>query len=101
MPLSQADAHLDHLSSCSPCYQDFLRLQADYRRRRARMEFAVAVSELIVVGLATWAMLHRRNNEQIARAVVDLRARSFARFSEPPPKFRPIEIGHDFSRLDI
>ncbi len=101
MPLSQAEAHLDHLSSCSPCYEDFLRLQADYRRRRARMVFAVAASVLIVVGLATWAMLHRHNNEQIARAVVDLRDRSFARGTEPPPKETPIEIGRDVSRLDI
>lgn len=101
MPLSQAEAHLDHLSSCSPCYQDFLRLQADYRRRRARMVFAVAASVLIVVGLATWAMLHRHNNEQTARAVVDLRDRSFARGTEPPPNETPIEIGRDVSRLDI
>ena len=99
MPLSQAEAFLDHLTSCSPCYQDFLRLQADGRRRRVRMIFAVAASVLIVVGLATWAML-RHNNEQIA-AVIDLRDRSMARGIEPPPTEPPLEIPRDASHLEI
>ena len=37
--------------------------------------FAVEASVVIVVGLATWAML-RKGDQQTARAVVDLRARS-------------------------
>jgi hypothetical protein len=101
MPLSQAEPFLDHLTSCSPCYQDFLRLQADGRRRRVRMIFAVAASVLIVAGLATWAMMRRHNNEQIARAVVDLRDRSMARGTEPPPAEPPLEIPRNVSHLDI
>jgi len=101
MPLSQAERFLDHLTSCSPCYRDFLGLQAKYRQRRTRMIFAVAASVLIVVGLATWAMMRRHNNEQIVRAVVDLRDRSIARSTEPPPNETPIEIGRNVSRLDI
>jgi hypothetical protein len=65
------------------------------------MIFAVAATVLIVVGLATWAMLRRHNNEQIARAVVDLRDRSIARGTEPPPNETPIEIGRKVSQLDI
>jgi hypothetical protein len=64
------------------------------------MIFAVAASVLIVVGLATWAML-RQHNQQIARAVVDLRDRSMARGTEPPPTEPPIEIGRGISALDI
>lgn len=101
MPLSKAQEYLDHLTSCSPCYRDFVRLQADYRQRRARMIFAVAASVLIVVGLATWAMLRRHNDEQIARAVVDLRDRSMARGTEPPPTELPLEIPRNVSHLDI
>lgn len=78
-----------------------MRRQADYRQRRARMIFAVAASVLIVVGLATWAMLRRHNNEQIARAVVDLRDRSMARGTEPPPTEPPLEIPRNVSHLDI
>lgn len=100
MPLSQAEPYLDHLTSCSPCYRDFLELQAQYRQRRTRLTFAVAASVLIVVGLATWAML-RQHNQQIARAVVDLRDRSMARGTEPPPTEPPLEIPTNVSNLEI
>ena len=45
------------------------------------MIFAVAASILIVVGLATWAVL-RQHNQQIARAVIELRDRSMTRGTE-------------------
>ena len=64
------------------------------------MIFAVAASVLIVVGLATWAMLRRHNNEQIA-GVIDLRDRSMARGTEPPPTEPPLEIPRNASHLDI
>ena len=64
------------------------------------MIFAVAASVLIVVGLATWAMRRRHNNEQIA-AVIDLRDRSMARGIEPPPTEPPLEIPREASHLEI
>jgi hypothetical protein len=100
MPLPQAQSYLDHLTSCSPCYRDFLQLQREYRQRRTRTIFAVAASVLIVVGLATWAMLHQNNSGQIA-AVVDLRDRSMARGTEPPPTEPPLQIPRNASRLEI
>jgi hypothetical protein len=33
MPLSEAEERLDHLGSCSPCYRDYLYLQAANRKR--------------------------------------------------------------------
>jgi hypothetical protein len=53
-----------------------------------------------VVGLATWTMLRRHSNEQVARAVVDLKGRSMARGMEPPTE-PPLEIPHNASHLDI
>jgi hypothetical protein len=100
MPLSEAQTYLEHLGACSPCYRDFLELQSKYRRRRARMIFALAASVLIVVGLATWAMM-RQHNQQIARAVVDLRDRSMARGTETPPAEPPLEIPQNVSHLSI
>jgi hypothetical protein len=100
MPLNEAETWLDHLGSCSPCYRGFLQLQTQHRQRRTRMIFAVAASVLIVVGLATWAML-RQHDQRFARAVVDLRDRSISRGTEPPPTEPPIEIGRDISALDI
>jgi hypothetical protein len=64
------------------------------------MIFAIAASVLIVVGLATWAMLHQPNSGQIA-AIVDLRDRSMARGIEPPPTETPIQIPRNVSHLDI
>lgn len=102
MPLSQAAPYLDHLTSCSPCYRDFSQLREAYRLRRMRTMFAVAASVLIVAAIATWALVRRQNNLQIARSVVvDLRNRSMARGTEPPPTEPPIEIGSNVSRLDI
>jgi hypothetical protein len=100
MPLSKAEPYLDHLSSCSPCYRDFLQLQAEYRRRRTRMVFAVAASVLIVVGLATWAIL-RPHGQQVEQAVIDLRDRSVARGTEIPPSEPPLEVPANVMRLQI
>jgi hypothetical protein len=101
MPLSEAQTYLDHLGACSPCYHDFLGCQAKYRQRRTRMIFAVAASVLIVVGLATWAIL-RPHNQQIASAVVDLRDRSMARGTGSPPPDQPaVEIPRYASHLEI
>jgi hypothetical protein len=100
MPLSKAEPYLDHLSSCSPCYRDFLQLQTEHRRRRARVTFAVAASVLIVLGLATWAIL-RPHGQQVANAVIDLRDRSMARGTEPPASEPPVEIPRGVSHLQI
>jgi hypothetical protein len=100
MPLSEAQKYLDHLGACSPCYRDFLDLQAKYRQRRTRLMFAVAASVLIVVGLATWAVLSQQG-QQIARVVVDLRDRSLARGTEPPSTEPPIAIPRNVSHLEI
>jgi hypothetical protein len=100
MSLSQAEPHLNHLTSCSPCYTDFLQLQGAYRQRRTRMIFAVAASLLIAVGLASWAVL-RQHTQQVAHAVVDLRERAISRGTEPSVPQPPLEIRGEFSRLDI
>lgn len=64
------------------------------------MVFAVAASVLIVVGVATWAVM-RQHNAQIARAVVDLRDRSMARGTDVPPSEAPLEIPRKVSVLEI
>lgn len=64
------------------------------------MVFAVAASILVVVGLASWAVL-RQHNQQIISAVVDLRDRSMARGTEPPPTEPPLEIPRNVSHLKI
>jgi hypothetical protein len=102
MPLSQAESYLDHLTSCSPCYRDFLQLQREHRQRRTRMIFAVAASVLIVAAIATWAAIRGHDNVQVAQSVVvDLRNDSMARGTEPLPSEPPLEISRSVSHLDI
>jgi hypothetical protein len=64
------------------------------------MIFAVAASILIMVGVATWAFLRPRD-QHIARAVLDLRNRSMARSTSPPPTEPPLEVSHNLSNLEI
>ena len=100
MPLSEAESYLDHLTSCSPCYRDFLQLRGEYRQRRTQVIFAVAASVLIVIGLTTWIMRHQHSGTQMA-AVIDLRDRAVTRGTEPPPSEPPLKIAHGVSHLDI
>ena len=64
------------------------------------MIFAVAASVLIVVGLATWAIV-RPHRQQIAQAVIDLRDRSVARGTETPPSEPSVEVPHHTAHLEI
>jgi len=59
MPISDPEKWLDHLTSCSPCYGDFLKLQTVYRGRRTRIVFLAVAIILIVAVLAGWALFLR------------------------------------------
>src|SRR5438045_7704166 len=53
IPLSQADQWLNHLSACTPCFQDFRRFRGEAtagRRRVLQMALASAAVLLIVIG---------------------------------------------------
>ena len=102
MPLWQAEPYLDHLTSCSPCYRDFSQRREAYRRGRMRTIFAVAASVLIVAAVATWAVVRRQKDAEIARTVVvDLSNRSAVRGAGPVPAEPPLEIARNVSHLDI
>ena len=106
VPLAQAEAYLDHLTSCSPCYRDFSQLREAYQRRRNRTRLAVAASIFVVVSVAGWALFHKQKDAQFAQtAVLDLRDRSVSRGtepgSEPNPGERPLEISRAVTHLNI
>lgn len=65
-----------------------------------RLMLAAAASVLIVVGLTTWTILRQRDSGQLS-AVVDLRDRSMARGTEPPPSERPVLIPRKVVHLEI
>jgi len=102
MSLPEAEKWLDHLTSCSPCYGDFLQLRVSQKRRRARTLLAIAAGILIVVCLAGWAWFARQGSPVMAQtAVLDLRDRSIARGAEPNPSDLPLEISRKASRWTI
>ena len=102
MPLAQAEAWLDHLTSCSPCYRDFSRFQKAYQLRRKRTLLAIAASILVIASIGGWALVQWHTKTQIAQtAVLDLRNWSVARGVEPNPGIKPLEASREASRLSI
>jgi hypothetical protein len=103
MPLSEADKWLNHLGSCSPCYRDFLQLQAAHRARRRQTLFAIAASILIVVTLVGWVVVRQQKQQPLVvqTAVLDLRNRSLSRGAESNPSEPPLEIHHAVKHLTV
>jgi hypothetical protein len=100
-PLAQAEPWLQHITSCSPCYQDV----CDFRRadqHRKRRAFAVAAGVLIVAALAGWAVLERRSqNQTLQTAVFDLRDRSLSRGVESPPPQPPLQATRRVTHINL
>jgi len=102
MPLTEAEKWLDHLTSCSPCYNDFSQLKVTYKQRRTRTFLAIAAGILIVASLAGWAFLGKHKESFIAQtAVLDLRNRSIPRGIEPNPAEPAIEVNRAATQWNI
>ena len=102
MPLSEAEKWLDHLGSCSPCYDDFRKLRGSFQQARRRTLLAVAAGILVVASATAWWVIQSRDGIRVAQsAVVDLRNRSIARGPEQVPNEPPLEIRRTVSSLSI
>src|SRR5260370_2686049 len=78
--LTEAEPWLDHLGSCSPCFQEFkeFRRQSAIQHRRVLTWVATAAVLLFAVGGWLWVR-SRHPVEATDTAVLDLRERSVAR----------------------
>jgi hypothetical protein len=102
MALSDAEKWLDHLGSCSPCYDDFRRLRASFQQARRRTILAFAAGILVIASAAAWWVIQSKDGIRVAQStVVDLRNRSIARGPEPVSNEPPLEIRRKASRLNI
>src|SRR5258708_33497563 len=102
MPLLEAEAWIDHLGACSPCYNDFAQFREASQRDRSRTLLAVAASILLVATVAGWALLRNRSDNLPAQtALLDLRNRSVARGSETNPDEPPLELTRTAKNLKI
>ena len=103
MPLSEAEKWLDHLGSCSPCYLDYLDLQAANRKRLRWAWIAVAAGILLSI-LVLGRILFPRHHElppAQTTAVLDLRNRSATRGAKQGPAEGPLEVSRYASQWDI
>ena len=103
MPLSEAERLLDHLGSCSPCYRDYLNLQAAHRKRLQWPWFAVAAGillSILVVGRILFPWHHELPPAQTT-AMLDLRSRSVTRGAEQHPAEGPLEVSRYACQWDI
>ena len=92
--LTEAEPWLDHLGSCSPCFQEFkeFRKQSAIQRRRVLAWVATAAVLLFAVGGWLWVRA-RHSVEAPDVAVLDLRDRSVARGqSQADTGQSPLEI---------
>ena len=90
IPLSQADQWLNHLSSCTPCFQDFRRFREEIaggKRRIFQMALAAAAVLLVVIGGLLW--VRSRAPLQMTTVTLDLRERSVARGENPAETNQP------------
>ena len=88
--LAEVDQWLDHLSSCSPCYQEFSELSkvAASQRRRRQVWFAVAA--VLILTVAGWLWVRTRQQVQTPEtAVLDLRGLSVTRGENPNSTTQP------------
>lgn len=79
--LTEAEPWLDHLSSCSPCFQEFkeFRRQSVIQRRRV-LTWAAASAAALLFAVGGWLWVRAQHSvETTDTAVLDLRERSVAR----------------------
>jgi hypothetical protein len=84
--LAEAEPWLDHLGSCSPCFQEFREFRRQWTSQRRRVQFWVAAAAVLVFAVAGWFWVSTRHSDSAVpneTAVLDLRERSVVRGQNP------------------
>jgi hypothetical protein len=83
VPLTEAEPWLDHLGSCSPCFQQFTEFRKVVRQRR-RVQIWLAVAAILLFSVGGWLWVRTRTSVVGTDiAVLDLRERSVTRGQSP------------------
>ncbi len=95
----------DHLSHCSPCFDEY-RAFREEARRSARLRIMGAAAPIVVIVGAIWLVYrslgpHRNTNVTYQGNLLDLRERSALRGAEPNPSGAPIELPRHALALSI
>jgi hypothetical protein len=99
--LSEVDRWLEHLSSCSPCFQEFSELRNIAASQRRRTQVWIAVAAVLVFTIAVWLWVQIHHSVQPPEtAVLDLRELSVARGQNPAQTNQhPLEISRSAKHL--
>ena len=103
LPLSQAAPWFDHLSACSPCFQDFNKFhrEATGQRRRVQVWLAAAAVLLFAFGGLLWVR-SRPSGRTAAVVVLDLRGRAAVRGGSTPETSQPsLEVPRNAMSLNL
>jgi len=99
--LPEVDRWLEHLSSCSPCYQEFTELRKGATSQRRRTQAWLAAAAILIFAVAGWLSVRTQHAAQPPEtAVLDLRELSVARGQNPArTNQHPLEISRSAKHL--
>jgi hypothetical protein len=99
--LTEAEPWLEHLGSCSPCFQEFKEFRRQTAMQRRRVLTWLATAAVLLVAVGGWLWLRGRHSvETTDTAVLNLREWSVARGQSPSDGGQaPLEIPHSAKHL--
>jgi hypothetical protein len=99
--LAEVEPWLEHLGSCSPCFQEFTELRKQAARQRNRTQAWLAAAAALILAVAGWLWVRTQHAVQPPEtAVLDLRDLSVARGQSPTQSDqRPLEIHRSAKHL--
>jgi hypothetical protein len=81
--LADAEPWLKHLSSCSPCFQEFSDFRKEAASQRRRTMAWTAAAAVLIFAVAGWLWLRTQHSVLAATEVLDLREASAAPGQNP------------------
>jgi hypothetical protein len=101
--LAEVDQWLGHLSSCSPCFQEFTELRKQAASQRRRTQSWLAAAAVLILSVAGWLWVRTQHVVQTTEtAVLDLRNLSVARGQDPTQSGQlPLEIHRSAKHLIV
>jgi hypothetical protein len=99
--LTIAEPWLEHLGSCSPCFQEFKEFRRQSAIQRRHVLTWVATAAVLLFALGGWLWVRARHSvEGTDTAVLDLRERSVARGQSPAESgLAPLQISRAAKHL--
>ena len=99
--LAEVEPWLEHLGSCSPCFQEFTELRKQATTRRRHTQAWLAVAAVLIFAVAGWLWVRTQHPVQPTEtAVLDLREFSVGRGQNPTQTDqRPLEIHRSAKHL--